>query len=189
MVQLFIDGGGFMWPILLIFIIGFAFVGERLYHLIKGLATKEDFADELAEIIDKIKLPIKETRLVDNLSQTSIVALEVLVRIRKSLTSTKKWASSNIPTTIEKNILPFLGSLGEAITSLFDEYTKKAKEIVQDLVNEQVEVISEKFNKFLDKQFDSYIVWDPKRTVRLILISASPSIWLALVAWYSGVGF
>ena len=51
MVQLFIDGGGFMWPILLIFIIGFAFVGERLYHLIKGLATKEDFADELAEII------------------------------------------------------------------------------------------------------------------------------------------
>ena len=53
MVQLFIDGGGFMWPILLIFIIGFAFVGERLYHLIKGLATKEDFADELAEIIQK----------------------------------------------------------------------------------------------------------------------------------------
>jgi len=51
MVQLFIDGGGFMWPILLIFIIGFAFVGERLYHLIKGLATKEDFVDELEEII------------------------------------------------------------------------------------------------------------------------------------------
>ena len=39
-----------------------------------------------------------------------------------------------MPTTIEKNILPFLGSLGEAITSLFDEYTKKAKEIVQDLI-------------------------------------------------------
>ena len=45
MVQLFIDGGGFMWPILFIFIIGFVFVGERLYHLIKGLATNEEFAE------------------------------------------------------------------------------------------------------------------------------------------------
>ena len=30
MVQLFIDGGGFMWPILFIFIIGFVFVGDGL---------------------------------------------------------------------------------------------------------------------------------------------------------------
>ena len=164
-------------------------VAYGLANSLDLMRQMNEILDELAEIIDKIKLPIKETKLVDNLSQTSIVALEVLVRIRKSLTSTKKWASSNIPTTIEKNILPFLGSLGEAITSLFDEYTKKAKEIVQDLVNEQVEVISEKFNKFLDKQFASFIVWDPKRTARLILISASPSIWLALVAWHSGVGF
>ena len=33
MVQLFIDGGGFMWPILGIFIVGLVFVLERLYHL------------------------------------------------------------------------------------------------------------------------------------------------------------
>ena len=51
MVQLFIDGGGFMWPILFIFIIGFVFVGERLYHLIKGLSTKESFAEDIAETI------------------------------------------------------------------------------------------------------------------------------------------
>ena len=51
MVQLFIDGGGFMWPILFIFIIGFVFVGERLYHLLKGLATKEDFAEDIAATI------------------------------------------------------------------------------------------------------------------------------------------
>ena len=44
MVQLFVDGGGFMWPILFIFIIGFVFVGERLYHLVKGLASDEEFA-------------------------------------------------------------------------------------------------------------------------------------------------
>ena len=50
MVQLFIDGGGFLWPILFIFIIGFVFVGERLYHLVKGLATNEEFAKDLSSI-------------------------------------------------------------------------------------------------------------------------------------------
>ena len=51
MVQLFIDGGGFMWPILFIFIIGLVFVLERLYHLFKGLSSDEAFAQEVAEIV------------------------------------------------------------------------------------------------------------------------------------------
>ena len=49
MVQLFINGGGFMWPILFIFIVGFVFVGERLYHLVKGLGSDENFAKNVAE--------------------------------------------------------------------------------------------------------------------------------------------
>ena len=53
MVQLFVDGGGFMWPILFIFIIGFVFVGERLYHLIKGLASTEEFALDVANTLEK----------------------------------------------------------------------------------------------------------------------------------------
>ena len=53
MVQLFVDGGGFMWPILFIFIIGFVFVGERLYHLVKGLASSEDFALDVASTLEK----------------------------------------------------------------------------------------------------------------------------------------
>jgi len=52
MVQLFIDGGGFMWPILFIFIIGFVFVGERLYHLLKGLSANEDFANSVATTLE-----------------------------------------------------------------------------------------------------------------------------------------
>jgi len=51
MVQLFIDGGGFMWPILFIFIIGFVFVIERLYHLIKGLSSNEEFAYDIAATV------------------------------------------------------------------------------------------------------------------------------------------
>ena len=49
MVQLFIDGGGFMWPILGIGVIGLVFVGERLYHLIAGLQANEEFAKDVAK--------------------------------------------------------------------------------------------------------------------------------------------
>ena len=49
MVQLFIDGGGFMWPILIVFIFGFTFVGERIYHLMKGLGADYNFAQEVAD--------------------------------------------------------------------------------------------------------------------------------------------
>ena len=51
MVQLFIDGGGFMWPILFIFIIGLDFVLERLYHLFKGLSSNEEFAQKVADTV------------------------------------------------------------------------------------------------------------------------------------------
>ena len=53
MVQLFIDGGGFMWPILGIGIMGLIFVGERLYHLISGLSANEAFAVEVCQIAEK----------------------------------------------------------------------------------------------------------------------------------------
>ena len=52
MVQLFIDGGGFMWPILIVFIFGFTFVGERIYHLMKGLGADYNFATEVAKSMD-----------------------------------------------------------------------------------------------------------------------------------------
>tara|TARA_Y100001970_G_C14187967_1_gene833678 strand:- start:496 stop:1104 length:609 start_codon:yes stop_codon:yes gene_type:complete len=51
MVQLFIDGGGFMWPILIVFIFGFTFVGERIYHLMKGLGADYSFANEVAKTL------------------------------------------------------------------------------------------------------------------------------------------
>ena len=49
MVELFIKGGGFMWPILGIGIIGMIFVFERLFHLISGLGANEAFALDVAE--------------------------------------------------------------------------------------------------------------------------------------------
>jgi len=49
MVELFVKGGGFMWPILGIGIIGLIFVFERLFHLISGLGANEKFAIDVAE--------------------------------------------------------------------------------------------------------------------------------------------
>ena len=53
MVEFFVNGGGFMWPILAILIIGLAFVGERLYHLVRALNTKFEFALSLSKEIEK----------------------------------------------------------------------------------------------------------------------------------------
>ena len=47
MVEKFLEGGAWMWPILFIFIIGFVFVIERIYFLVKGLnSSKDSFINE-----------------------------------------------------------------------------------------------------------------------------------------------
>lgn len=50
-VSYFQDGGAFMYPILLVFLIGLVFVIERLIFLIKSTATKESFAIDIANTI------------------------------------------------------------------------------------------------------------------------------------------
>ena len=62
MVQLFLDGGGFMWPILVIFIIGLVFVLERLYHLFKGLSSNEEFAYDIAENVKQSGIESAKTK-------------------------------------------------------------------------------------------------------------------------------
>ena len=66
MVQLFLDGGGFMWPILAVLIVGCALVIERLYHLIKGLSSNEDTANKISD-------HIKSNNLQEAQNQTSNV--------------------------------------------------------------------------------------------------------------------
>ena len=53
MVQLFLNGGGFMWPILGSLVVGLIFVTERLVHLIGGLSSNEDFANGVADSVRK----------------------------------------------------------------------------------------------------------------------------------------
>ena len=80
MVQLFIDGGGFMWPILFIFIIGFVFVIERLYHLIKGLSSNEEFAYKIAETVKQSGFDSAKTQCEGAVGPVANLCLSALDR-------------------------------------------------------------------------------------------------------------
>ena len=80
MVQLFIDGGGFMWPILFIFIIGFVFVIERLYHLIKGLSSNEEFAYDIAATVKQEGIDSAKTQCEGAVGPVANLCLSALDR-------------------------------------------------------------------------------------------------------------
>ena len=73
MVQLFLDGGNFMIPILGVGIVGLIFVFERLYHLISGLGANESFALDVAETTSVI-LPIFAPSCAINSSPTEKIS-------------------------------------------------------------------------------------------------------------------
>ncbi|MFO7841811.1 MAG: MotA/TolQ/ExbB proton channel family protein [Fidelibacterota bacterium] len=53
MVELFLDGGPFMWPILGLFIIGLVFVFERFYALVTITAKTKAFTKNIRDILEE----------------------------------------------------------------------------------------------------------------------------------------
>ena len=51
MVQYFIDGGGFMWPILISLIFGLGFAFERAYSLIMSSIDSDKFFTDVSEAL------------------------------------------------------------------------------------------------------------------------------------------
>jgi len=124
MVQLFIDGGGFMIPILLIFIIGLAFVIERLYHLIKGLSSDETFAEEIANTVKSSGIDSAKTQCEDAQGPVANLCLAALDRAHlgpKEAEHALDYSGSIEMASMEKNMTwislciataPMLGFLG-----------------------------------------------------------------------------
>ena len=124
MVQLFIDGGGFMWPILIIFIIGFVFVGERLYHLLKGLASDEAFANEVADTLETSGVSAAKEKCSQSAGPVSNLCFNALEKADQGVDAAEKvldQTGSIEMASLEKNMTwislciataPMLGFLG-----------------------------------------------------------------------------
>ena len=124
MVQLFIDGGGFMWPILIIFIIGFVFVGERLYHLLKGLASNEAFANEIADTLETAGVSAAKEKCAQIAGPVSNLCFNALEKADQGVDAAEKvldQTGSIEMASLEKNMTwislciataPMLGFLG-----------------------------------------------------------------------------
>ena len=160
-----------------------------------GIYKAIELREEVREILDRLEELLLQIKSVfkgiapSNMSELTWV-LEQAVVIRKKMDSVKSWARRKIPSTIEENILPFLGSLGEAITEFISQESKKVTEKIQELTSSTADWATEKFNQELDRLFHTYIAKSTMlETVRVVFFSAFPSIWLALIAWQSGVGF
>ena len=54
MVELFLEGGPFMWPILLLLLAGLGLVGERAYSLNQSQADSEGFMDALRQSLKSV---------------------------------------------------------------------------------------------------------------------------------------
>ena len=52
MVDFFVQGGGFMWPILIALLFGLAIIGERAYSLINSSSNTNQFFDDVKTVYD-----------------------------------------------------------------------------------------------------------------------------------------
>ena len=134
MVELFINGGSFMWPILAIFIIGLIFVGERLIHLISTLKWGEAFASDVTNKLDSAGVLDAQTMCENGNGPISNLLLVGLININKGVSGVEKSidAQANVEmASLEKNMTwialciataPMLGFLGTVwgMVSAFD---------------------------------------------------------------------
>ena len=134
MVELFIDGGSFMWPILGIFIVGLVFVGERLMHLISTLKWGEDFGNNVTNKLNDNGVLDAQTMCEEGEGPIANLFLVGLENINKDVDSIEKSidAQANVEMAfLEKNMTwialciataPMLGFLGTVwgMVSAFD---------------------------------------------------------------------
>jgi len=134
MVEFFENGGAFMWPILGVLVIGLAFVGERLYHLIRAMKTKFDFAVSVASEIDSKGFDVARKTCEENVGPVANLcynALEVADQGADASEKTIEQTAGIELSALEKNMTwialciataPMLGFLGTVwgMVSAFD---------------------------------------------------------------------
>jgi biopolymer transport protein ExbB len=134
MVELFINGGSFMWPILAVFIIGLVFIGERLIHLVGTLKWGENYAKDVTDTLDSSGTLDAQTLCEEGNGPIANLLLVGIENINKGVDGVEKSidASANVEmSALEKNMTwialciataPMLGFLGTVwgMVSAFD---------------------------------------------------------------------
>ena len=151
MIEYFLKGGTFMWPILVVFIIGLIFVIERLIHLIKSLSTKESFAEDIAMTIASsgvAEAKSKSEGAIGPVANLCNVALEEANNGEEAVEKALDQTGTIEMATLEKNmtwislsiaVAPMLGFLGTVVgmVSAFDKIAE-ASDIDASLVAEGI---------------------------------------------------
>ena len=151
MIEYFLKGGTFMWPILVVFIIGLIFVIERLIHLIKSLSTKESFAEDIATTIASsgvAEAKSKSEGAIGPVANLCNVALEEANNGEEAVEKALDQTGTIEMATLEKNmtwislsiaVAPMLGFLGTVVgmVSAFDKIAE-ASDIDASLVAEGI---------------------------------------------------
>ena len=151
MIYYFLKGGTFMWPILVVFIIGLIFVIERLIHLIKSLSTKESFAEDIAMTIASSGVADAKSKsegAIGPVANLCNVALEEADNGEEAVEKALDQTGTIEMATLEKNmtwislsiaVAPMLGFLGTVVgmVSAFDKIAE-ASDIDASLVAEGI---------------------------------------------------
>jgi len=142
MVEKFLQGGAWMWPILIIGVAGIAFAIERLYHLLSSNIKVEDFADEVTGLLKSSGVQSAITKCEEVSGPLGNIFQAALEHIDLGVTSAEKAIENRGSiemANLEKNMswitffigtAPMLGFLGTVVGMIkaFDDI-KQANDI------------------------------------------------------------
>ncbi len=135
MVEKFLNGGDFMWPILICGIAGIAFSIERLYHLLKSKINVAAFTAEVIDVLNKSGIKAAISKCDEATGPVRNIFLAALERAGKGAAEAEKaieTRGSIEMANLEKNMgwigflistAPMLGFLGTVVGMIaaFDE--------------------------------------------------------------------
>ena len=185
MVQYFIDGGAFMWPILISLVFGLGFAFERAYSLIMSSINSQKFYDDIAGILENESVQAA----VDLCDKTPGPVAEVfhagLTRFHRGLREVEKAvqnAGALEMSFLEKNMIwlntvitvaPMIGFTGTVVGMIaaFDAI-KAANDISQALLTTAFGLITamiiQFFQNFFVSRIDKLILDMEENSVKLL---------------------
>ena len=166
-------------------VLGFWIIVEFQYALVmnttfhKLLTLVEKFMGKMSDLIpEQIKF---------DGSDFSIILLEQAVKVRQGLNIAGDLARKAELKLDEENIFPFLGKLGEEISTILRALIQGPWDFGVRMVEQVVESSTNQINSQLDNLFPMEVSTQ-KQMAFSVFRSAFPSLWLAFLIRYNQIG-